>query len=188
MNARSLLFPGILLLVLTAPFEWRIAGERAPAGGEISPAMGSFAGGLRAQSREGADQLDREFYNDYLDSIPDDWQPDEGLLESNLFAALKRVLPKEDPFDAPDFLKNLQPDQLEYKRVTTDSAFIRGLFREAPYLKQTEYMWVVKSGPYMVFVTYLSDPERYTVAEFQNLVIKKKAADQSSPEHKDSDR
>ena len=131
------------------------------------------------------DQLDREFYNEYLDSIPDDWRPDKKLLEQNLFDTLKRVLPREDPFDGPEYIKKIQPDQLEYKRITTDSPFVRGLFKEAPYLKQTKYMWIVKSGPYLVFISYEADPERYTLSEFQNLVIKR-SDDQDSSEHKDN--
>lgn len=184
MNARSLIIPGILLGILFQPI-WR----PEPSSGSLLLKIGMR--NLHAQAKpgnnsaSGGDQLDREFYNDYLDSIPNDWEPDEGLLESNLFAALKRVLPREDPFDAPDFLKTLQPNQLEYKRVTVDSPFIRGLFREAPYLKQTGYMWIIKSGPYMVFLSYQSDPERYTVAEFQNLVIKKTPPEKSDSEHKE---
>ncbi|MEQ9367179.1 MAG: hypothetical protein RIF32_23300 [Leptospirales bacterium] len=185
MNARSLLFLGIFLIV---PVDSIVVSSSAS-----SFAFGPGTRNLQAQSAgsdgaSDAKQLDREFYNDYLDSIPNDWEPDQALLESNLFAAIKRVLPREDPFDAPAYLKTLEPDQLEYKRVSADSPFIRGLFQEAPYLRQTEYMWIIKSGPYMVFLTYRSDPERYTVAEYQNLVIKKKPAEKSGSEHKSPDR
>ncbi|MCR9144740.1 MAG: hypothetical protein NXI24_21050 [bacterium] len=183
MNARSLLISGILLLV---PLELTIVQDAKLAGAFALPQVASHE--LRAQSSgSGESDLDREFYNDYLDSIPNDWEPDPALLKSNLFAALKRVLPREDPFEAPAYIEKLQPDQLEYKRVTTESAFVRGLFQEAPYLRQTEYMWVIKSGPYMIFLTFQSDPERYTVAEYQNLVIKKKPAEKNDPGHKDTD-
>ena len=42
-----------------------------------------------AQSGSGgeADQLDRDFYNEYLDSVPDEWAPDPLLLQANLFAS-----------------------------------------------------------------------------------------------------
>lgn len=123
-----------------------------------------------------ADQLDRDFYNEYLDSVPDEWAPNPLLLQANLFASLKRVLPREDPFDGSDYLKTVKPEELQYKRLTEESPFARGLFKEAPYLKKTQYMWIIRSGPYMVFLSYTSDPQRYTVAEHQNLVIKKSDA------------
>lgn len=186
MKASGLLICGILFGI---PIQLSIHPE--------SRVQSQFPGSLRVETlhaqsaaESGAssgDQLDREFYNDYLDQLPNEWAPDAELLKSNLFAALKRVLPREDPFDGPAYLKKLQPDGLEYKRVTTDSPFIRGLFREAGYLKKTKYMWIVKSGPYMIFLTYQSDPERYTVAEYQNLVIKKKPAGEQSGQHKDQD-
>lgn len=142
---------------------------------------------VSAQSGGEADQLDRDFYNEYLDSVPDEWAPDPLLLQANLFASLKRVLPREDPFESEDYLKSLKPEQLEYKRVTNDSPFVRGLFKEAPYLKQTGYMWIIRSGPYLVFLSYTSDPQRYTIAEYQNLVIKKGDAKKDKSEHKSED-
>jgi hypothetical protein len=143
---------------------------------------------LHAQAANNStDQLDREFYNEYLDSLPDTWAPNPEILQSNLFATLRRILPREDPFEGPEYLRSLTPDGFEYKRVTLDSPFVRGLFKEAPYLQKTAYMWIVKSGPYLIFVSYRADPERYTLSEHQNLVIKKRPPDKSDDRHKADD-
>lgn len=126
-------------------------------------------------SRLCAQDLDREFYNDYLDSLPDERVLRKNTLEENLLRVLKRIIPREDPESGNPFVRTLKKGDFHYQRVTEESAFIRGLFQELPYLKPTEFMWVVKTGPYMLFVTFRFDPRRYLISEQQTrLVIKMK--------------
>ncbi|MBX7058591.1 MAG: hypothetical protein K1X75_11045 [Leptospirales bacterium] len=114
-----------------------------------------------------AADLDREFYNDYLDSLPNERQVRQETLERNLLSAVVRNIPREDPFSGPQFVRNLTASGLRYQRITRASAFVRGIFQELPYLKETEFMWIVRAGNYTVFVSYRANPERFVQSEFQ---------------------
>jgi hypothetical protein len=54
-----------------------------------------------------AGDLDREFYNDYLDSLPNERQQRRETLERNLLTAVQRVIPREDPFEGQTFAAGL---------------------------------------------------------------------------------
>lgn len=119
------------------------------------------------------DRLDKQFYNDYLDSLPNERLQQTALLEKNLLRVVVRSIRSEDSLDGPAYTKNLQTSALKYEVVATDSAFARGIFKELPYLKPTKFMWIVSTGPYMIFVSFLVDPRLFITGEFQTRVVKK---------------
>lgn len=119
------------------------------------------------------DRLDKQFYNDYLDSLPNERLQQTALLEKNLLRVAVRAISREDSIDGPAFTKNLKTSSLKYEIVSSDSPFVRGIFKELPYLKPTKYMWIVASGPYVIFVSFLADPRLFLTGEFQTRVVKK---------------
>lgn len=120
-------------------------------------------------------ELDKEFYNDYLDSLPNERQVRKEILERNLLTAVSRSIEREDPFQGPAFIRGLNVSALRYQRVTRLSPFVRGIFNELPYLKETEFMWIVRAGNYIVFVSYRANPERFVQSEYQIHTIAKPA-------------
>lgn len=145
------------------------------AGALAAETLTSHTGSARQLAQAPAGDLDKEFYNDYLDSLPNERQQRRETLERNLLTAVQRVIPREDPFEGRSFAAGLTVQALRYERVTVASPFIRGLFAELPYLKETEYMWIVRTGPYLVFVSFRADPERFILGEHQSRVVKKPA-------------
>ena len=134
----------------------------------------AFFAPLAAEEPRSPD-LEKEFYNDYLDSLPDVRAMRKKTLERNLLTAVKRIVPREDPLKGPDHVRALEAKALIYKKIKADTVFVRGIFHEMPYLRPTPYMWIVKSGSYMLFVTFRVDPRKYIVNPFQvRAVIKRK--------------
>ncbi len=119
------------------------------------------------------DRLDKQFYNDYLDSLPNERLQQNALLEKNLLRVAVRAISREDSLEGPAYTKNLQTSALKYEIVAADSPFVRGIFKELPYLKPTKYMWIIGSGPYVIFVSFLADPRLFLTGEFQTRVVKK---------------
>jgi hypothetical protein len=143
------------------------------AGALAAESLTSHPGSAPRPVQAPAGDLDKEFYNDYLDSLPNERQQRRETLERNLLTAVQRVIPREDPFEGQAFAAGLTAQALRYERVSVASPFIRGLFAELPYLKETEYMWIVRAGAYLVFVSYRADPERFILGEHQSRVVKK---------------
>lgn len=119
-----------------------------------------------------ADDLDKRFYNEYLDSLPNRYVQRKALLEQNLLDTARTMIPREDPFEGAEVARRLQAADLEYQRVTLESAFVRGLFAELNYLRETEFMYVVRAGGYLVFMSFRADPSRFTIDAYQTRVIK----------------
>lgn len=122
-------------------------------------------------------ELDREFYNDYLDAIPDERVRRKEILEQNLLRVARTVIPREDSDQGQKFADSLKAADLTYGQVTRESPFVRGIFKEMPYLKETAYMWVVKSGRYIIFVTYRADPRLFLVTAHQTRTVLKPVKD-----------
>ena len=144
----------------------------------LPPAMSPGVPGL-GTSGLCAESLDQEYYNDYLDSLPDERAQSKFTLERNLLRVARTIIPREDFKQGPDFARNLKEADLRYEKVTRASAFVRGIMKEMPYLKETEYMWIVKAGRYLVFVTFKADPRRFMVTAHQTRAVIKQ--EQQSP-------
>ena len=127
---------------------------------------------LFAQTNDESEQFAREFYNEYLDSLPDRRALSDALLRRNIMDALRRILPSEDTDNGQTYIDTLDPDGVSYHKVTLRSPFVRGLLSELPHIRATDYMYIIKTGPYMLFITYRADPRRFTIAPYQNQTIR----------------
>lgn len=139
-------------------------------------------GGVRADSP--ADDLARDFYNSYLDSLPDPRIQRKELLESNLLGSLKRVIPGADPIGGgAAFAEKLEMKDVSYSRVDRTSPFVRGILKELPHLKVEPFMFIARAGPYMAFLCYRADPYRYRVKETDDfhVVRRKEGGEPASP-------
>lgn len=125
-----------------------------------------------------ADDFARDFYNSYLDSLSDPRVQRKELLESNLVRSLQRILPGSDPLGGgAAYAEKLQAKDLTYARVDRTNPFVRGILKELPHLKVEPFMFIVRSGPYIVFLCYRADPFRYRVKETDDFhVVRRKEA------------
>lgn len=123
--------------------------------------------------------MDKEFYNDYLDSLPNEYAQKKETLENNLIRVIKRVVPREDPINGKDRVKNVKPGEFVYEQVDNKSPFVRGIFKELPTLRPTKFMYVIKMEPYHIFVTFEVDPKRMIVMETQSKTLIKEPKNQN---------
>lgn len=138
--------------------------------------------GVRADAP--ADDLARDFYNSYLDSLPDPRIQRKELLESNLLGSLKRVIPGADPIGGgAAFAERLEMKDVLYSRVDRTSPFVRGILKELPHLRVEPFMFIARAGPYMAFLCYRADPYRYRVKETDDfhVVRRKEGGEPASP-------
>jgi len=122
-----------------------------------------------------AEKADEKFYHDFLDSLPDRRQQNKKTMENNFFRAVKKHIVVNDPTNGKKFVKNITTKDLTYRRISTESRYTRGIFKEMPYLKPTPYMWIVECGPYTLLLTYPVDPALYLVDENQAKVLIKRS-------------
>jgi len=117
--------------------------------------------------------MEKEFYNDYLDSLPDERVRRRKTLEKNLLRVAKKVIRRDDAVNGPAFAARLNVAELQYKKVTEKSMYVRGILKELKFLRPTKHMVIVKAGPYRIFVTFRVDPELYIVSFHQAFLVKK---------------
>lgn len=129
----------------------------------------AFALPLSAQEVKG---LDKEFYNAYLDSLPDEKKQRAAMLKKNLLAFLKKTIPREDPENGPAYIQTLKDDGFQYEEIFEDTPYVRGMRREIPGFRTDKYMFIVKSGPYIIFAGYNVNPALYVTSETQRRLIR----------------
>jgi len=136
-----------------------------------------------AETPEKSEQTEfaRDFYNSYLDSLPDQRKARRAVLQANLLKTLKRIIPKEDPIEGSAVADTLRADELLFMRVDRSDPYVRGIFKEVPNLKEEEFMYIVRFRDYIAFVCYRADPLKFRVDETSNyMVVRKRPADESS--------
>lgn len=129
---------------------------------------------LSAQEVKG---LDREFYNAYLDSLPNEKKQRAAMVKKNLLAFLKKTIPREDPENGISFAAALKDDSFQYEEVFQDTPYVRGMMREIPGFKTEKFMYIIKTGPYLIFAGFNVNPALYVTAESQRRLIRVAAED-----------
>lgn len=134
--------------------------------------------------------LSRDFYNSYLDSLPDPRVQRKETLEANLLRSLKRILPKEDPFHGKEIANQLKSTDLKYSSVDRSDPFVRGILKEIPNLKEEDFMYIVEFVDRFAFLCYRADPLRYSVDETENyiVILKKNYTNQGPSTNQDSNQ
>jgi hypothetical protein len=124
---------------------------------------------LSAQEVKG---LDREFYNAYLDSLPNEKKQRTAMVKKNLLAFLKKTIPREDPEAGTSFAAGLKEDAFQYEEVFQDTPYVRGMLREIPGFRTDKFMYIIKTGPYLIFAGFNVNPALYVTAESQRRLIR----------------
>lgn len=139
--------------------------------------------GFHQKMEQPGKNLDQDYYDSYMDGHKDPEADRKDRLENNLLRMLKSVLPREDTFEGADYVKKLNVGDFEYEKINRDSMYTRGIFHELGYIVPSDYMYVVKSGPYLVLAIYEGDPERFLL-DVQRIKVVKKG--KNSADHPDS--
>ncbi len=138
--------------------------------------------GYHQKMEQPGKNLDQDYYNSYLDGKKDPEAGRKGRLENNLLRMLKSVLPREDTFEGADYAKKLKSGDFEYEKISRDSMYTRGIFHELGYMVPSDYMYIVKTGPYLVLAIYEGDPERFLLDVQRTRVVKKGANGEEHPD------
>ena len=127
-------------------------------------------------------KLDQEYYDSYLDSKKNPDAAKKERLENNLLRMLKSILPREDTFGGADYAKKVKPGDFEYEKIDRESMYTRGILHELEYMVPSDYMYVVKTGPYLILAIYEGDPERFLLDVQRVKVVKKDSATSDHPD------
>jgi hypothetical protein len=124
--------------------------------------------------------LDKEYYNAYLDSLPNEKKKRLETLKKNLLSMLKKVIPREDPDHGQSYAEKLTVESFQFEEISAQSPFVRGMIKEIPGLRPDKFMFVVKTGPYLVYVAFNVNPGQFITSESQQHVIIR-AVDEGHP-------
>lgn len=127
-------------------------------------------------------KLDEEYYDSYLDSRKDPNAKNRERLEGNLLRMLKSILPREDTFGGDDYAKKLKIGDFEYEKISRESMYTRGILHELEYMMPSDYMYIVKTGPYLVLAIYEGDPERFLLDVQRVKLLKKEGPSSDHPD------
>jgi hypothetical protein len=106
--------------------------------------------------------LDREYFETYYRYLPENAPKNKAKLEYNLIKNLKReILSKNYSKSTLEKIKEINPSNIQYERITRDSRWMRGIKKALPHLKEMEYMYIVKHGDYLCFISFAMNPEDY---------------------------
>lgn len=135
----------------------------------------TFAWALPAMAQE-IKGLDKEFYNAYLDSLPNEKKQRLEMLQKNLVTVLKRVIPREDPDHGAAYLPNIKIETMQFEELQPNSPFVRGMQKEIPGFRMDKHMFIIKSGPYLIYAAFAVNPRLYVTGETQRFLIRRTEA------------
>jgi len=114
------------------------------------------------EKHEAKDGYDKDFYESYYKNLPDNVPITKAKLEYNLVKTLKREIISWDASKpALEMAAKIEANNIKYEKVTRDSKWVRGIFSNMPYLKNKDYMYVVRHDKYLCFMTFEANPEKY---------------------------
>jgi hypothetical protein len=139
-----------------------------------------FILGLHAQEVANPDEekheeksgLDREYYEKYYKNLPSEKAKTKAKLEYNLIRNLKReILGNDYSKENLVMVKEINPSNIQYERVTRESKWVRGIRKAIPHLKELEYMYIVKHEKYLCFISFTVNPENYIFEPYQRELV-----------------
>ncbi|WCL47714.1 hypothetical protein [Leptospira sp. GIMC2001] len=114
------------------------------------------------EEHDSAAGLDRDYYEKYYKYLPENMAKSKAKLEYNLIRNIKREIIGRDYSKANlELIKNINPSNIQYERVTRNSKWVRGIKKALPHILEKDYMYVVKHGVYTCFITFEVNPENY---------------------------
>ncbi|MCZ8237479.1 MAG: hypothetical protein O9346_07760 [Leptospiraceae bacterium] len=106
--------------------------------------------------------LDKEYFEKYYKFLPENMAKNKAKLEYNLIKNLKReIVGRNYSKESLAKLKDINPSNIQYERVTRNSKWVRGIKKALPHILEKEYMYVVKHDAYICFMTFDVNPEDY---------------------------
>lgn len=116
--------------------------------------------------------LDKEYYEYYFKTLPDNDKLEKSKLEYNLIRHLKLEIRKRDADRiSSEELKKINSNSVRYERVFEDSIWMRGIRKQFQHLRFKDYMYVVVYEKYYCFISYEMNPSRYIQEPFQVQLI-----------------
>jgi len=124
------------------------------------------------ENHEDKPGLDRIYFETYYRNLPTDRAKSKAKLEYNLIYNLRReILARDYSEENLKKVKEINPSNIRYERITRDSKWVRGMKKALPHLKEMEYMYIVKFEKYLCFINFHANPEDYILEPYQRELV-----------------
>lgn len=128
--------------------------------------------GSMDEKHEEKSGLDRNYYETYYKNLPSEKAKTKAKLEYNLIRGLKReILGRDYSKENLEKIKEINPSNIQYEKVTRESKWVRGIKKAIPHIKEMEYMYIIKHGKYLCFINYEVNPENYISEPYQRELV-----------------
>lgn len=114
------------------------------------------------ENHEEKEGQDKELFEYYYKTRPENLPPNKAKLEYNLIKTLKKeILSRDYSSETLNSLKKIDATNIKYERVYRESKWLRGYMVQNTHLKYGEFMYVAKYDKYMCFMSFDVNPESY---------------------------
>ncbi|MDF3819958.1 hypothetical protein P3G55_08620 [Leptospira sp. 96542] len=115
---------------------------------------------------------DKELFEYYYKTRPENLPPNKAKLEYNLIKSLKKeILSRDYSKENLEGIKKIDATNIQYERVYRESKWLRGFMVQNTHLSYGEFMYVVKYDKYMCFVNFDVNPEMYLQQSRQSQLV-----------------
>lgn len=120
-------------------------------------------------SKEGQD---KELFEYYYKTRPENLPPNKAKLEYNLIKTLKKeIMSRDYSKESAEAIKKIDATNIQYERVYRESKWLRGFMAQNTHLNYSEFMYIVKHDKYMCFVSFDVNPETYLQQSRQSHLV-----------------
>jgi DNA mismatch repair ATPase MutL len=124
------------------------------------------------EEHEAKEGLDRNYFETHYKNLPTEAAKNKAKLEYNLIKNLKReIVGRDYSKENMEKIKEINPSNIQYERVTRESKWVRGIKKAIPHIKEMEYMYIVKHDKYLCFINFHVNPENYISEPYQRELV-----------------
>lgn len=114
------------------------------------------------ENHDAKEGKDKELYEYYYKTRPENFPVNKAKLEYNLIKTLKKeIMSRDYSKESVEAIKKIDATNISYERVYRESKWVRGFMNQNTHISYSEFMYVAKHEKYMVFMTFDTNPESY---------------------------
>ncbi|TGL20973.1 hypothetical protein [Leptospira yanagawae] len=127
---------------------------------------------VNQENHDAKEGQDKELFEYYYKTRPENLPPNKAKLEYNLIKTLKKeIMSRDYSKESAESIKKIDATNIQYERVYRESKWLRGFMTQNTHLNYMEFMYVVKYDKYMCFVTFDVNPENYLQQSRQSQLV-----------------
>lgn len=127
------------------------------------------------------DGLDKEFYDYYVNTLPQkEKQTEKGLererLLNNLVRLFKKEIVRQDKANSKEIIKEIDETSMKYQKVTWESEWLQRMQKEIGErdhvkLVFTDHMFFVRYKRYLAIMTFTIDPRKHYLSSTEQVEL-----------------